>query len=207
MILRRNRDTDAKGEFTELTADTGSAATAYTDGSVAAETRYTYRIKAINEHGVSERSRWVHIDTSEPPVQTSPDLTVGSPSVTDSRPETGDSFTLSATVGNGGDGSSAATTLRYYRSTDLTITTSDTSVGTDGVGRLGRLGQQQRVDRPDGAVNGGYLLLRGVRGRGVWRVRHDQQLLRFDSHYRVSMFNVIRLAFSRTFVHPGSAVK
>ena len=140
VILRRNRDTDAKGEFTELTADTGSAATAYTDGSVAAETRYTYRIKAINEHGVSERSRWVHIDTSEPPVQTSPDLTVGSPSVTDSSPETGDSFTLSATVGNGGDGSSAATTLRYYRSTDLTITTSDTSVGTDGVGTLAASG-------------------------------------------------------------------
>ena len=140
VILRRNRDTDAKGEFTELTADTGSAATAYTDGSVAAETRYTYRIKAINEHGVSERSRWVHIDASEPPVQTSPNLTVGSPSVTDSSPETGDSFTLSATVGNGGDGSSAATTLRYYRSTDLTITTSDTSVGTDGVGTLAASG-------------------------------------------------------------------
>ena len=27
--------------------------------SVAAETRYTYRIKAINAHGTSERSRWV----------------------------------------------------------------------------------------------------------------------------------------------------
>ena len=73
-------------------------------------------------------------------MQTSPNLTVGSPSVTDSSPETGDSFTLSATVGNGGDGSSAATTLRYYRSTDLMITTSDTSVGTDGVGTLAASG-------------------------------------------------------------------
>ena len=70
------------------------------------------------------------------PVQTNPDLTVGSPSVTDSTPDTGGSLTLSATVNNGGDGSSAATTLRYYRSTDATITTSDTSVGTDAVGAL-----------------------------------------------------------------------
>ena len=59
------------------------------------------------------------------------DLVVGSPSVTDSSPETGDSFTLSATVGNDGDGAAAATTLRYYRSTDGTITTSDTEEGTD----------------------------------------------------------------------------
>ena len=59
------------------------------------------------------------------------DLVVGSPLVTDSSPETGDSFTLSATVGNDGDGAAAATTLRYYRSTDGTITTSDTEEGTD----------------------------------------------------------------------------
>ena len=65
-ILRRNRDTDAEGEFTELVNDTGSAATGYTDGSVAAETPYTYRIKAINEHGTSERSRWVHVETRPP---------------------------------------------------------------------------------------------------------------------------------------------
>ena len=49
---------------------------------------------------------------------------------------TGAPFTLSATVRNAGDGASAATTLRYYRSTDRTITTLDTSVGTDAVGGL-----------------------------------------------------------------------
>ena len=37
---------------------------------------------------------------------------------------------------NDGDESSAATTLRYYQSTDATITTSDTEVGTDTVGGL-----------------------------------------------------------------------
>ena len=67
VILRRNRDTDAQGQFTELEPDTGSAATTYTDDSVAAGTPYTYRIKAINGHGVSERSRWFHIDTPAAP--------------------------------------------------------------------------------------------------------------------------------------------
>ena len=67
VILRRNRDTDAEGEFTELVSDTGSADTSYTDDSVAAETPYTYRIKAINEHGMSERSRWVHVETTAAP--------------------------------------------------------------------------------------------------------------------------------------------
>ena len=67
VILRRNRDTDRKGEFRELVADTGTAATTYTDDTVVAETTYTYRIKAINEHGVSERSRWSHINVPAAP--------------------------------------------------------------------------------------------------------------------------------------------
>ena len=50
--------------------------------------------------------------------------------------EPGDSFTLSATVENTGDGGAAATTLRYYRSTYSTISTSDTFVGTDAVSAL-----------------------------------------------------------------------
>ena len=78
VILRRNRETDAQGQFTELAPDTGSAATTYTDDSVAAGTPYTYRIKAINGHGVSERSRWFHIDTlagPEPTQEPTPELT------------------------------------------------------------------------------------------------------------------------------------
>ena len=69
-----------------------------------------------------------------------PDLVVESPSVSDSSPVTGASFTLSATVRNQGSGPSAATTLRYYRSTDATITTGDTQVGTDAVGTLSASG-------------------------------------------------------------------
>ena len=67
VILRRVRVNDTGGDFSELVADTGSAATTYTDDTVAASTTYTYRIKAINEHGVSERSRWFHIDTPAAP--------------------------------------------------------------------------------------------------------------------------------------------
>ena len=67
VILRRNRDIDAEGEFTTLVENTGAAATTYTDDSVASDTPYTYRIKAINEHGESERSRWFHIDTPAAP--------------------------------------------------------------------------------------------------------------------------------------------
>ena len=70
VILRRNRETDAQGQFTELAPDTGTAATTYTDDTVAAETPYTYRIKAINAHGTSERSRWFHIDTLAGPEPT-----------------------------------------------------------------------------------------------------------------------------------------
>ena len=67
VILRRIPEVDPEGQFDELVADTGTAAATYTDDTVSAETRYTYRIKAINEHGVSERSRWFHIDTLAAP--------------------------------------------------------------------------------------------------------------------------------------------
>ena len=43
---------------------------------------------------------------------------------------------FSATVRNYGDANSDATTLRYYRSTDATISASDTEVGTDEVSAL-----------------------------------------------------------------------
>ena len=70
------------------------------------------------------------------PAQAAADLVVVSPSVSDSSVETDGEFMLSATVRNGGDGASAATTLRFYRSTDAAITTTDTEVGIGPVGAL-----------------------------------------------------------------------
>ena len=67
VILRRVRENDTGGDFSVLVADTGTAALTYTDDTVAAGLTYTYRIKAINEHGTSERSRWYHIDIPEAP--------------------------------------------------------------------------------------------------------------------------------------------
>ncbi|MYF78867.1 MAG: hypothetical protein F4180_02960, partial [Chloroflexi bacterium] len=66
----------------------------------------------------------------------SPDLIVESPKVSDSSPDAGASFTLSATVRNQGGGAAPSTTLRYYLSTDVTITTGDTEIETSYVSSL-----------------------------------------------------------------------
>ena len=65
-----------------------------------------------------------------------PDLVVQSASVSDTSPEPGTSITFSATVRNQGTSQSATTTLRFYRSTDATIATGDTEVGTAAVSAL-----------------------------------------------------------------------
>ena len=72
VILRRIPGVDPEGHFDVLVADTGTDATTYTDDTVSAETRYTYRIKAINGAGTSERSRWSHIDVPAAPVPDKP---------------------------------------------------------------------------------------------------------------------------------------
>ena len=66
------------------------------------------------------------------------DLVVESPSVSDSTLTLtpGQSFTFNATVRNQGTAGADATTLRYYRSTNRTISTRDTQVGTDAVSSL-----------------------------------------------------------------------
>ena len=80
-------------------------------------------------------STFVQITVREPPAAGKPDLVI--PAVlagsTVAGFPAGGSFQLSAVVTNYGDGASEATKLRYYRSTDATITSSDTSEGTDEV--------------------------------------------------------------------------
>ena len=71
----------------------------------------------------------VTVADAPPPPQGAPDLVVAAPSVTNSRPTAGASFTLSATVRNDGNGDAHASTLRYYLSSDAAITTDDTEVG------------------------------------------------------------------------------
>ena len=64
------------------------------------------------------------------------DLIVQLSSKSDSPLTPGQFFTLVVLVRNQGDGQAAATTLTYYRSTDATISVSDTKVGTDAVDAL-----------------------------------------------------------------------
>ena len=64
-----------------------------------------------------------------------PDLWVAA-SASDAELSPGEAFELTATVGNRGGSEAPPTTLRYHRSADATITTSDTQLGTDAVAAL-----------------------------------------------------------------------
>ena len=72
-ILRRNKDVDDPGVFHVHVDSTGSAATSYVDSDVEVETRYTYRIKAINAHGKSPRSSYFNANTPAAPPPPEPE--------------------------------------------------------------------------------------------------------------------------------------
>ena len=75
-----------------------------------------------------------------------PDLVVEGVVVSDRTLNTGQAFTLSARVFNAGAGAAAATTLRYYRSADMTIDNMDMQVGMDAVGQLAAMGRSPGMD-------------------------------------------------------------
>ncbi len=70
----------------------------------------------------------------------SPDLVVESPSASNATPGSDGTFVFSAIVRNRGPAVSDATTLRYYRSDDRAISTSDTQVGTGELNALSPAG-------------------------------------------------------------------
>ena len=82
-------------------------------------------------------SALVAVTVREPPPR--PDLAVAA-TLSDAVLEPGESFTLTATVGNRGGADAPPTTLRYHRSADGTITTTDAQVGTDAVDALAASG-------------------------------------------------------------------
>ena len=149
--LRYYRSTDAtiSGTDTEVGTDAvGSLAAAGTSdesiGLTAPASVGTYYygacVDAVTGESDTSNNCSSAVTVTVTIVGPAPDLVVGSPSVSDSNPDAGASFTLSATVRNSGDGGSVATTLRYYRSTNSTISTLDTEVGTDAVGALSASG-------------------------------------------------------------------
>ena len=106
------------------------------DSFSAPDTDGTYYYGACVDSVADETNTTNNCSTAVTIVVLGADLVVDSPSVDDSSLEPGQSFTLSATVRNRGHERSDSTTLRYYRSTDSTISTSDTELDTDGVSRL-----------------------------------------------------------------------
>ena len=66
-VLRRDRGVHKVGEFVTIEDNTGSAATTYTDHSVEPETRYVYRVQAVNAHGVSRWSSFARANTPAVP--------------------------------------------------------------------------------------------------------------------------------------------
>ncbi len=132
--------------FCELLAGSVTATT-YTHTSPDPDDNY-YWVAACNSSGCSQVAGGSPAtptgagpgttlpDDEDEDDESAPDLVVDTPTVTDTSPTAGTSFTLNATVRNQGSGRSASTTLRYYRSADSTITTADTPAGTDTVSRL-----------------------------------------------------------------------
>ena len=122
--------TELRTALNEAYAAAGQPRPAYTDAGVRGGTT---PIRAA--HVTELRNAVVELESAAPAGLT-PDLVVVAPTVSDSTLTPGQSFTFSATVRNRGSAPAAATTLRYYRSTDSTISTSDTAVGTAAVSAL-----------------------------------------------------------------------
>ena len=102
--------------------------------------RYRACVDTVSEESdvTNNCSESIQVNVRTPPDP--PDLVVVNPSVTDNDPTVGESFTLSATVQNEGSSAAGATTLRFYRSIDVTITTSDSEVGTGAIPPLAAIG-------------------------------------------------------------------
>ena len=102
--------------------------TAPTDGGI-----YYYRVSVDTVTGETETgnndSNWIGIDVLEP-------LVLESLQASKTALRSGESFTLTATVKNDGDARSAGTTVQYYRSSDNTLSSRDTRLGSSTVSGL-----------------------------------------------------------------------
>ena len=145
--LRYYQSTDATITTSDTEVDTDSVAELSDFGSTSESVdltapsdpgTYYYGacVDTVTDESDTTNNCWSSVQINVLESQNPPNLVVGSPSVSNSAPDAEEMFTLSATVRNNGNGASEATTLRYYRSTDATITTSDTEVGTDAVVEL-----------------------------------------------------------------------
>ena len=71
-VLRREPAIHAPGVFDAIVEDTGGTDTVYVDTMVVPETRYVYRVKAINADGVGPQSGYESITTGPPSSRQNP---------------------------------------------------------------------------------------------------------------------------------------
>ena len=71
-ILRRDLVNQPAGTFTTVAQDTESAGTSFVDDTVEPETRYAYRIVALNNAGASRKSMYVNVTTPAVPLPAKP---------------------------------------------------------------------------------------------------------------------------------------
>ena len=117
------------------------------------------------------------------PMAAAPDLNPYSTEVTTGIEDVppGTTFAVSASVRNDGNGTSAATTVRFYRSTDQTIDSGDTQVGSDRVPPLASSGTSTHSADLTAPSAPGRILLRRLPRRGCERFRPNQRLFKRDA--------------------------
>ncbi len=93
-ILRRHTVKQAPGVFSTLAANTGTTATTYTDGVASPETRYAYRVKAVNAAGAGKRSNYVKVTTKRADPASKPALADGPPGLAPNAPNPFNASTL-----------------------------------------------------------------------------------------------------------------
>ena len=165
VILRRDKDVHPQGTFQTITADTGSAATAYTDDTAQPERRYVYRIKAINAHGRSDISSFVRAHTpaaGDAATEPSPASGVGAKEPSDGAsdaPGAGPVWSAALTVEEGAVPIGESSVPVSYEAEDSSNTFAGNAVASSR--RCGECSGGQAV-RVIGDGNANYLVFNGV---------------------------------------------
>ena len=105
-----------------------------------------------------------------------PDLVVQSPSVSDTSPVADQSISFRATVRNVGDGAASSTTIRYYSSSNATISDSDQYISSDVVAALPASGTSTKTIQLVSSRSG-HVVPRCLCRLRIGRIRYEQQLL------------------------------
>ena len=131
-----------QGAFVAVIEDTGSAATSYTDATLAPDRSYVYRVHAISPHGVSAPSADRQVDTQPAAVIQTPGLTVTPTPTLDSDASQSPAGEATVSEPEGEDFPSSTATRGYV------------AIGESATGEIGRPGDWDafRVDLESGVT-------------------------------------------------------